>query len=162
MSNLHARLHRFECQPIVGFLQHLVIQKLECGRVSLEELQHFTGKLQRAVAEAHMRTEQPSHNAAMQLARALCDAGDNAGALNLYKKILKTSLTELGPEHPDRARIYGNIGVVYEKQAKYPEALAAHQKSLTIIEKLLGSDHLNVAMTKVRRTFSFRIKLVRI
>ena len=39
------------------------------------------------------------------------------------------------------AATFNNIGVVYQKQGKYEEALVQHQKSFEIHIQALGQDH---------------------
>ena len=46
-----------------------------------------------------------------------------------------------GTEHEETANSYNNIGVVYEAQGDYPDALKYHFKALEIDEKVLGKNH---------------------
>ena len=43
------------------------------------------------------------------------------------------------------AELYGNIGIVYENQDKYEEALVQYSRALEIEIRVLGQDHLDVA-----------------
>ena len=45
----------------------------------------------------------------------------------------------------DVAASYNNIGLVYDRQGKYEEALEYYQKSLDIKIRVVGGDHPNVA-----------------
>ena len=62
--------------------------------------------------------------------------------------MLQVRVRALGLEHPDLAATYGNFGVVYDMQAKYPEALDMYRKALVIDEKVHGPEHPLVANTK--------------
>ena len=53
-----------------------------------------------------------------------------------------------GPEDLDVAKTHNNMGVVYEAQGKYEEALEAYSKSLHIKIKVVGQDSPHVADTK--------------
>ena len=50
-----------------------------------------------------------------------------------------------GHESTVQGAVCNNIGVVYEKQTKYPEALEFYNKSLDIRVKVFGPDHPKVA-----------------
>ena len=66
-------------------------------------------------------------------------------ALEYYQKTLAIDLKQLGPDHPDVATSYNNIGLVYDSKAEYDKALEYYQKSLAIYLKQLGPDHPDVA-----------------
>lgn len=51
----------------------------------------------------------------------------------------------LGPDHPNVASTYNNIGSVLYAQDKYEEALVHFRKALAIWQKVLGSDHPDIA-----------------
>ena len=68
-------------------------------------------------------------------------------ALQHYEKSLAIQLKQLGPEHPDVAATYNNMGNVFAKQGRYAEALQHHEKSLAIRLKQLGPEHPDVADT---------------
>ena len=61
----------------------------------------------------------------------------------------------LGLEHLEVAKTQNNMGEVFRKQAKYPEAFEMFQKSLATKEKVLGLEHPRVADTKVGQLFDF-------
>ena len=44
-------------------------------------------------------------------------------------------------QHPDTAMSYNNIGLVYNSQGDYDQALEYCQKALEIFEKALGAEH---------------------
>src|SRR5262249_3154685 len=50
-------------------------------------------------------------------------------------------------EHPDTATCLNNLAELYCKQHKYDDALALHQRSLAIREKVLGPKHPDVAVS---------------
>ena len=52
--------------------------------------------------------------------------GKQEEALGAYSKALEIQLKVLGPEHPDVAGSYGNLGNIYNSQGKQEEALGAH------------------------------------
>jgi hypothetical protein len=48
----------------------------------------------------------------------------------------------VGKDSLDYARTLGNIGIVYESQSKYDDALKIYKESLTITERLVAKDSL--------------------
>ena len=46
-----------------------------------------------------------------------------------------------GDNHPDVARSFNNIGIVYDKKGDLENALVQHQKALEIRTRVFGSDH---------------------
>jgi tetratricopeptide (TPR) repeat protein/predicted Ser/Thr protein kinase len=50
-----------------------------------------------------------------------------------------------GADPLERSHLYNAIGVLYDDEGKYDEALAAHRRALAIREKLLGPEHPQVA-----------------
>jgi len=53
-----------------------------------------------------------------------------------------------GQDHPDMAASYWGIGLVYDSQGKYEEALVQYRRTLEIQIRVLGQDHPNVARSK--------------
>jgi len=51
----------------------------------------------------------------------------------------------LGPDSPDVATSYNNIGSVYKARGKYKDALVQYQNSLEIRIRVLGPDSSDVA-----------------
>jgi len=51
----------------------------------------------------------------------------------------------LGPDHPDTATSYNNIGDVYDAKGDYENALVEYRKALEIQLKVLGPDHPDTA-----------------
>lgn len=58
-------------------------------------------------------------------------------------------LKALDANHPDVARIYNNIGVVYKDKGDFDKALDYYQRSLSIRLKSLGANHPDVATSYV-------------
>jgi len=52
-----------------------------------------------------------------------------------------------GNDHPSVADSYNNIGIVYDKQGKYEEALVQYHRTLEIRTRVFGQQHPNVADT---------------
>ncbi|MFP3041410.1 tetratricopeptide repeat protein [Treponema primitia] len=62
-------------------------------------------------------------------------------ALEFSKKALAIKEEVLGPDHPDTAASYTNIGLAYSNMGNYETALKFQQKALAIQEKVLGLEH---------------------
>lgn len=58
--------------------------------------------------------------------------------MDIYEKVL-------GREHPDTAKLYNNIAILYDVQGDYENALKYHMQALAIIEKVLGREHPDTA-----------------
>ena len=54
----------------------------------------------------------------------------------------------LGPDSPDVATLYNNVGAVYMVQGKYEEALASLHKCLIIRIRVLGQVHPHTTASK--------------
>ena len=61
--------------------------------------------------------------------------------LEYYQKSLAIYLKQLGPEHPDVATSYNNIGFVHREKGDNDKALEHYQKALDIFSEQLGPDH---------------------
>ena len=70
-------------------------------------------------------------------------------ALSMHHEVLEIRLKTFGPEHPDTASTYNNIGVVYDEMGEHEKALEFYNKNLDIDIKVHGPDHPAVAKTKV-------------
>ena len=62
-------------------------------------------------------------------------------ALEVYSRLIILCEEFYGKEHPDTARSYGNIGIVYKNRGEYDKALEYHKQALDIKEKVLGKEH---------------------
>ena len=65
--------------------------------------------------------------------------------LKLMSKLATTNEQELGPEHPDTAASYNNIGMVHKALGNYQRALEFHKKALQTHLQTLGTEHQNTA-----------------
>ncbi|CAB9531235.1 Kinesin light chain [Seminavis robusta] len=62
-------------------------------------------------------------------------------ALEAYRKGLKIKQAVLGPDHPDVATSYNNIGSVLHEMGRFDEAVEEHKKALKIREEVYGANH---------------------
>ena len=67
----------------------------------------------------------------------------------MHQKSLDIKLKVFGPDHPDVAKTYCNIGVVYDGMGDHEKALEFYNKDLDITIKVHGPEHLDVARSKV-------------
>ncbi len=68
-------------------------------------------------------------------------------ALKWHNVALSVSEKVLGNEHPDTAKAYLDIAIIYYKNGDYSKALELNKKTLSIFEKALGKENLNTAST---------------
>mmetsp|Transcript_94429 Transcript_94429/g.137871 ORF Transcript_94429/g.137871 Transcript_94429/m.137871 type:complete len:195 (+) Transcript_94429:490-1074(+) len=68
---------------------------------------------------------------------------------SLMRSSLALKIRLVGLDHLSVANSYDHIGVVYNLQGKYVEALEYYQKSLEIKIREVGHDHLSVAMSYI-------------
>lgn len=54
-------------------------------------------------------------------------------------------LRTMGPNHPEVAKEFQKLAVLYHKQRKYPEAEALYARALAVSCNILGESHLEVA-----------------
>ena len=71
----------------------------------------------------------------------LKDVGDARAAEPFAKESLDLAIKQLGPEHPDVATSYNNIGFVHREKGDNDKALEHYQKALDIFSEQLGPDH---------------------
>ena len=64
------------------------------------------------------------------IGNVLDDQGKPDEALAMHQKSLDIKLKVFGSNHPLVANTKNNIALIYQKQAKYLEALQMHQRSL--------------------------------
>ena len=93
-----------------------------------------------------------------QLGFALKHVAQHDEALEYYQKALAIRLKQLGPDHPDVANSYNNIGMVYDAKGEYDQALEYCQKSLATMLKQLGPDHPSVATSYNNIAFVYKAK----
>ena len=60
-------------------------------------------------------------------------------------RLIKMCEDFYGKEHPNTARSYNNIGLVYADRGDYDKALEYYQRALDIKEKVLGKEHPSTA-----------------
>ena len=71
--------------------------------------------------------------------------GEYALALQRYKGALEMRTRVFRHDHPDVAKSYWGIAMVYDSQGRYKEALQEYEKCLKIRLDKLGHEHLDVA-----------------
>lgn len=71
--------------------------------------------------------------------------GDYYRALEHYFPLLRVLEKTLGPDHPNTAAMYYNIGATYDKMKWDSDAIHYYHKALTIRESVLGSKHPDTA-----------------
>ena len=74
------------------------------------------------------------------LALALAESGDYAGAGPLYRRALAIREITLGPDHPDVATVLNGLAVLLSSKGDYAEAEPLFRRALQIREKALGLD----------------------
>ena len=68
-------------------------------------------------------------------------------AKQIYLRLITLSQQVFGPDHPDVATSYNNIGLVYSRQGDYAQALDYNRRALSIREQVFGPDHPDVAIS---------------
>ena len=66
-------------------------------------------------------------------------------AIEKYNRLIKKCEDFYGKEHPDTARSYNYIGLVYSDLGHYDKALEYYKQALDIREKVLGKEHPDTA-----------------
>ena len=66
----------------------------------------------------------------------------------MMQDVLRIQASVHSLEHPRAADTQNNIGVVFQRQGKYPEALEMYEKVLKTRVAVLGPEHPHVADTK--------------
>ena len=59
----------------------------------------------------------------------------------LERIVLRTRITSLGQQHPDRLKSMNNLALVLGSQGKYEQAEEIHQQELKLSEAVLGKEH---------------------
>jgi tetratricopeptide (TPR) repeat protein len=68
-----------------------------------------------------------------------------AEAEPLYRKSIEITEKRLGPQHPDVASAYRNLGQLFHRQGKLRGAEKLYRHAAKILEKSLGNDHSQTA-----------------
>jgi tetratricopeptide (TPR) repeat protein len=72
--------------------------------------------------------------------------GKSDFSVTLYlQSVLQQALPWLGEKHPEAANSYNNVGIIYESQGRYAEALQHFQKALAIRLAAFGENNPDVA-----------------
>ena len=66
-------------------------------------------------------------------------------AQKLSKSVLLLLVSSLGPDHPDVAIWFNNLGNVLREQGDLDGAKALYERAIAIDETAFGSDHLEFA-----------------
>ena len=73
--------------------------------------------------------------------------GKHEEALGAHRKALEIRLKVLGPEHPDVAASYNNLGTINGRQGKQEVSLGAHRKALGLGQRIsLGFSQRSVGL----------------
>jgi tetratricopeptide (TPR) repeat protein len=82
--------------------------------------------------------------------------GDYENALGECRKALEIELKVLGPNHPDTASSYNNIGAMYDEKGDCKNALVEYRKALEIELKVFGPNHSHTMKTQtdIKRVLS--------
>lgn len=62
-------------------------------------------------------------------------------ALEYYNKALRSAIAAGGPENPDAATAYNNIGYIHDTWKEYSKAIECYSKALEIFEKAYGPEY---------------------
>ncbi|CAF1280851.1 unnamed protein product [Adineta steineri] len=93
----------------------------------------------------HIRQDTfPDSKGWFRLGRLLIRMGQSNKAQEVYEILLHQTINE-----SRKAPIYHQLGSIKHNQGKYPEALSYYEKSLAIYQKILPSNHLNLAVSYV-------------
>ena len=84
-------------------------------------------------------------NSYWSLGRIYWAEGQYQPARDYIQQALEIHERELGPEHPDVGKLWGNIGTILAQQYQYAEARPYLERALVIAERALGEDHPDVA-----------------
>ena len=68
-----------------------------------------------------------------------------ATAARLYRRALAVTTQALGPEHPDVATIYHNLGGLEHARGRYTRGEPWARRAVTVRKRALGPDHPAVA-----------------
>ncbi|MCX6620349.1 MAG: tetratricopeptide repeat protein [Acidobacteria bacterium] len=104
--------------------------------------------LRRAVEEAerHLAENREALAVAWNALGMFCKyTGKFDEGIALYDRALAASIAEFGPEHPDNASIYHNIGGIHHARGAFAEAEEPARRSVEIRKAALGEDHPAVA-----------------
>ncbi|MBI4904838.1 MAG: tetratricopeptide repeat protein [Acidobacteria bacterium] len=78
---------------------------------------------------------------AADLAWAMVQRGDYAGAVSLQQQALSVRQSQFGEEHPETASAINALAAFYEHAGRYVESETLHRRALHIQERTLGIQH---------------------
>lgn len=107
------------------------------------------------------------------LARVLEEEGETADSEAAYQRALELRTEELGPDHPEVARVLNGLGRVRRMEGEFEEALAFHERALAVFEaRAVGAEaaryepevartlqHMGGLLVEVRRYEEARARL---
>jgi tetratricopeptide (TPR) repeat protein/CHAT domain-containing protein len=85
----------------------------------------------------------------------LCSQRKYAEAQPLLEKALANYRRLLGDDHPDTARSYSRLAMIFQAQGKYAEAQPLFEKSLEINRRVLTDDHPDTASSYLSLAIHF-------
>ncbi len=147
----HARslLHRIDDPPEQAVL-YLLYRSYSQSGLGLHVDAIATAEQALALAEANFSPLDPRRGRMLAgLAHARWASGDDAQALDLFKRSQLSWSDGLGAEHPFVASSAINISTIYIQRRAFEDAAAVLRPALGIMERAFGPDHPNVADTLV-------------
>jgi tetratricopeptide (TPR) repeat protein len=94
----------------------------------------------RALTDCIRKNSSPNAEGWYRLGLVLLKMGQSEKAQQVYEILL-----EQATEEREKAPIYGNIGVIKNRQGEYQEAIVFYEKSIEIEEKIIPLRHQNLA-----------------
>ncbi|MCK4403862.1 MAG: tetratricopeptide repeat protein, partial [candidate division Zixibacteria bacterium] len=94
-----------------------------------------------------MKQEEARWETLMQHAKQLYEKGEYGVATSVAQEALRIAETTLGLADPKTGTSINNLALLYDSQGKYAEAEPLYKRALEIREKVLGSDHPDVAQS---------------
>ncbi|MCA9711013.1 MAG: tetratricopeptide repeat protein, partial [Myxococcales bacterium] len=108
--------------------------------------QQALGERERAGADADDRASSVTK---LRLANALAEAGRRNRATQLYQEVLAAREREVGPHHPEYARVLFDLGLVALESGDPEAARGRFESALAIERAALGEDSTMAARTEV-------------
>ena len=63
----------------------------------------------------------------------------------------------LGPEHPELARLFNNLGAIREREGNYSQAETLYKRALTIWENAPDANYRDLAITLCNLAHMYRV-----
>jgi tetratricopeptide (TPR) repeat protein len=134
-----------------GSVVRRVDAQLEDGWGKLEQADYPSARklAEQALAEASEGGfELGAADASMLLGRIAHRMAAYDEALEHYRNALAIYERVLGPEYPEAASTYNDMGVALHSKGEYAEALGYLRKALAIHERVFGNEHPVTATTR--------------